>query len=206
MTRKEPTQARSRETVRRVLQAADAEFAVHGFHTAQMTRIADSAEVSVGALYRFFPDKVALADALRDRYLESAVGGYADLLGAVDTSEDVLPTFVRVLHLAADLQLDHTGYYRLSRDRLPDQDVSWGASVRDRMVTDFSAVVRAVGLDASPDVESVFALAVEQVHAVLSTLSPDDGPLRRQRIAQIARMVGLYLADRFGLDAAQLDA
>src|SRR5690606_35899904 len=87
-SRKGPTQARSRETVRRLLEAANAEFAVNGFHTAQITRIAQYAGVSVGALYRFFPDKAALASALRDRYLEETAHGYRRMLDSVASADD----------------------------------------------------------------------------------------------------------------------
>lgn len=201
--RKEPTQARSRETVRRLLEAADAEFAEQGYHTAQVTRIAQQAQVSVGALYRFFPDKAALADALRDRYLEAAAQGYRDMLDRVAGPDDVLPTFATVLAFAADLQQAHRGYYRLTLDRLPDDVVSWASSVREQMVADFSATVRSVGIDASPSVEFVFTVVVEQVHAVLAGLGPDDAD-REERLRHLTRMVGLYVADAFGLDASDL--
>jgi AcrR family transcriptional regulator len=62
--RSHPQQARSREKVDRIL-AASAELLQELSYDAVGTRlIADRAGVSVGSLYRFFPDKDAIARAL----------------------------------------------------------------------------------------------------------------------------------------------
>src|SRR5690606_16813277 len=63
-----PQQERSRATVEKILAAADHEFAARGSTGVTTTQIADRAGVSVGALYRFFPDKQAIAAALAERY------------------------------------------------------------------------------------------------------------------------------------------
>ena len=67
-----PQQDRSRVTVEKILAAADVEFALRGSSGVTTTQIAERAGVSVGALYRFFPDKQAIASALAERYLVDA--------------------------------------------------------------------------------------------------------------------------------------
>jgi AcrR family transcriptional regulator len=71
-TRRNPVQERSQETVQRVLTAASsllaAGAAVEALTTAQ---IAAAAGLSVGALYRFFPDKQAIVDAIAVRHMEA---------------------------------------------------------------------------------------------------------------------------------------
>lgn len=58
MATRSPQQDRSRRTVDRILTAADVLIAEHG-SAVTTTAIASEAGVSVGALYRFFPDKHA---------------------------------------------------------------------------------------------------------------------------------------------------
>ena len=76
-----PAQARSRTRLLRVLDAADellAETGAGGFTT---TRIAQAAGLPIGSVYRFFPDKEAIAQALAVRYwsdFEDLVAGVAE--------------------------------------------------------------------------------------------------------------------------------
>lgn len=69
MLRRTPRQARSREKVARVLEAADRLLATEGTDALTTTRVAAAAGVSVGALYQYLPDRDAIVDALADRYL-----------------------------------------------------------------------------------------------------------------------------------------
>ena len=70
-TRRSPVQERSQETVARALAAATALLgrgvSIEALTTAQ---IAHEAGMSVGGLYRFFPDKQAIVDAIAVRHME----------------------------------------------------------------------------------------------------------------------------------------
>jgi AcrR family transcriptional regulator len=68
--RRVPTQARSRERVQRLLDAADAIIGTEGYAALTIPRLAARANVAVGTLYQFFPDKEALVEAVADRYME----------------------------------------------------------------------------------------------------------------------------------------
>lgn len=63
-----PTQARSRERVRRILDAADELLAEEGVVAFTTNQIARQAGVPVGSVYRYFPDKEAVVEALALRY------------------------------------------------------------------------------------------------------------------------------------------
>ena len=71
-TRRAPLQERSQETVARALAAATALLGrgvpLESLTTAQ---IAHEAGMSVGGLYRFFPDKQAIVDAIALRHMEA---------------------------------------------------------------------------------------------------------------------------------------
>jgi AcrR family transcriptional regulator len=68
--RKRPSQARSRETVGALLEAADRLLRRDGYTAASTNRIARVAGFSVGSLYQYFRDKEALIGALIDRDLQ----------------------------------------------------------------------------------------------------------------------------------------
>jgi AcrR family transcriptional regulator len=79
--RNAPTQARSRERLRRVLDAADDVLAIEGAAAFTTTRVAEAAGVPIGSVYRFFPDKEAIVEALATRYwsdFEDLVAGAAE--------------------------------------------------------------------------------------------------------------------------------
>ena len=69
--RRIPVQGRSQETVQKVL-AATAALLGRGVPAALLTtaQIAAEAHVSVGALYRFFPDKQAIVDAIALKHMD----------------------------------------------------------------------------------------------------------------------------------------
>lgn len=198
--RTNPTQQRSRETVSAALAAANTEFAEHGFHGAQMTRIARRAEVSVGALYRFFPDKQSLAKALADDYREQVAQRYGDVLADVTTPEQLVPAVRLVVRVAGELQRQHPGYYRLTSDVNPSHDESWGHGVRSTLVTRFTRGLRLLGID-HPDGGQIMEFTIEVTRAVLATL-PIDGERRSQVLDELEDMVAVYLGSRLGLPDA----
>jgi AcrR family transcriptional regulator len=67
--RRKPVQARSKETVERILVAAAHVFSERGY-AATTNQIAEAAGLSIGSLYQYFPDKDALLVALHGRHLE----------------------------------------------------------------------------------------------------------------------------------------
>jgi AcrR family transcriptional regulator len=72
--RRVPQQARSRALIQRVLDSAEELLATEGVEALTTTRIAGEANVAVGSLYQYFPDKRAIVDALAARYLEEFEG------------------------------------------------------------------------------------------------------------------------------------
>jgi AcrR family transcriptional regulator len=70
LTRREPKQRRSRETVEAVLEAVQRVVKRHGAEAITTNRIAEAAGVSIGSLYQYFPDKQAIFTALYDRHVD----------------------------------------------------------------------------------------------------------------------------------------
>jgi AcrR family transcriptional regulator len=68
-----PQQARSQETLERLLDAAEQLVTEKGFEDTAVAEVARRAASSVGAFYARFPDKDALLHALYERYHEQAI-------------------------------------------------------------------------------------------------------------------------------------
>lgn len=65
----QPRQARSRERVQRILDAADEILATDGVEALTIRRLAQQAGVPVGSIYQFFSDKSSVIDALALHYM-----------------------------------------------------------------------------------------------------------------------------------------
>ena len=79
--RRVPTQERAKQRVSRIIDAAAYVFAEEGFEAATMEGIAARAETSIGSIYQFFPNKLALFDALARHYHDKLRMFFDVLLG-----------------------------------------------------------------------------------------------------------------------------
>ena len=64
----------------RIVEAAERAFVRHGFHAATMQHVADEADMSAGNLYRYFPSKEAIVEALCARDQEGRGVQFDELL------------------------------------------------------------------------------------------------------------------------------
>src|ERR1700721_2499543 len=72
----EPQRDVGRQRVAELLHAAAAVIQERGFEAATMAEIAERADAKIGSLYRFFPNKDAVAEALMRRYAEALQAEY----------------------------------------------------------------------------------------------------------------------------------
>jgi AcrR family transcriptional regulator len=63
-----PRQSRSQQTLDLILDTAAASFVDVGYENTTTNAIAEKAGISIGTLYRYFPDKDAVLQALAERY------------------------------------------------------------------------------------------------------------------------------------------
>ena len=110
------SQARSRATRERLLEAAERVFAEKGYDGAKLSDIAQEADVSVGAVYFRFKDKDALFQAIAETFTEEARGRFRDYIlgGAQSTADEVVRNFVT--RTADNMQM-HRGLFRAIIER-----------------------------------------------------------------------------------------
>jgi AcrR family transcriptional regulator len=95
----EPQRDVGRQRVADLLQAAAAVIQERGFEAATMAEIAARADARIGSLYRFFPSKEAVADALMQRYADILQAEY-DAVHArapMATPEELADTLIDLL-------------------------------------------------------------------------------------------------------------
>ncbi|TIV25222.1 MAG: TetR/AcrR family transcriptional regulator, partial [Mesorhizobium sp.] len=68
--RKQPRQARSIATVEAIIEAGAHVLSELGWVGFSTNKVAEAAGVSIGSLYQYFPDKLALVEAIRRRHFD----------------------------------------------------------------------------------------------------------------------------------------
>jgi AcrR family transcriptional regulator len=173
--RREPKQARSREKLRRLLDAADQVLAHEGAAALSTVRIAELADVSVASLYRYFPDKEAIAEALARRYwdeLSDLIAGVADAA----EREPLADPFAAVLDALVAGFRARPGFLAL-----------WYGELRTERVRDITRPRR--------------ISAGESVHRIIAVHWPDSRPELRVTVAQMSVLIGdALLREAFRLD------
>ena len=208
-TRRSPVQERSQETVARALAAATALLgrgvSIEALTTAQ---IAHEAGMSVGGLYRFFPDKQAIVDAIAVRHMElfQERMGAAIMADFPETPSDflslVIDAFVayldenpdfRTVAFGAPLGLNGGGGRYISR---PTREDYAGHQVSD-MVMEF--ISGAFDIEPSPGLAFRLRLATEIGDRLLAFAFEQPNHAARAGVLDEAkRLLGDYLFPHVG--------
>lgn len=198
-----PIQARSRARVEAILDAAEEVFLETGFARATTNHVAARAGTSIGALYRFFPNKEALLVALADRYRARLT----EVLGAIarDRGAGKAPTLREALEHGIDtfhaFLVAHPGFATLIEQR-DHPALREGNRAHDEIMgAGFGALYDAC-VHGRPAIER--DAMVEVTVSVLGHLQmlsfARDGAFRARVIAEAKILVVAYLSARLGLD------
>ena len=189
--RRQPVQARSRETVERILDAAAALIEEGGVDAVTTRAIAGRADITAPSLYRFFADREQVLDALIEQHL----GRLSAFLAEAETgwAPRSLPEFV-------ERELDwYAAYFQANRNAARlwlDGRVS--PTVRAevlrynrRTARRLHGVAAAAGLAAPQTELLVFVMVVELGDRILDLAfrerrDPDPDVIRQGRIALTA--------------------
>lgn len=162
--RRVPQQQRSRDTLRRVLEAADALLTRDGAAALSMSRLAAEAGVAVGSIYAYLPDKESIVEALALGYWTA----FAERVAAVAEADEAAPVpepTDAVFDTLADCFRERPGFRAL-----------WYGGLRTEQVRDTTRGVRVT-----------VAASVERV---LATHRPGAAPADRAAAAQTLVLVG----------------
>lgn len=190
--RRVPTQSRSREKVDRALAAADALLLREGVGALSLSRVAQEAEVSVGALYQYLPDREAIVAALTAAYHTRHEALMDDLVAQLSNPSAADPVGA-IVAAVARLYREEAGTRAL---RAGLQGVAHLDQTRDhknRMVAKVQRLLvahRLVGPD-EPDLvaRAVFFAADGVMHEVFAETEGGDALL----LAELETLLRAYL-------------
>jgi AcrR family transcriptional regulator len=179
-SRRMPLQDRSRKRVEQILDAAAQVFAERGYDAATTEEIARLAETSIGSVYQFFPNKLALFNAITIRYVERAQALFGTLMTPAALHEPWDELLGRGIDAFAALNRNEPGFrailvnWRISADMLlANDDVNREFARRAETVL----AAQAPGLTAEK--RALVATVVIEVVSSMLLLSirraPDDG-------------------------------
>lgn len=195
-----PQQARSRERFDLILDAAAALFVEVGYNAVTADDIAARADTSVGGLYRFFPDKLAVFHALADRYFHQLQA----LFTALHTDETVhLPLEDYINHLIDAFDqfvVANPGYRavftqsRLISTEILSMDTAFNQAIVQQLA-DFFAIRNPL---LEPDQRNLIATVSVEVGSVLEILSlTRDQGFQQQVLLETKKLLIAYLKPYF---------
>lgn len=114
--RKAPRQARSRATVEAVIEAGARILSQEGWAGFTTNKVAEAAGVSIGSLYQYFPEKIALVDAVRRRHLEESL---AAVRGASAPDKPLAAFAEDLVDAIVAAHQTHPGLHRALLDQAP---------------------------------------------------------------------------------------
>jgi AcrR family transcriptional regulator len=197
--RKEPRQARARETVDAILKAAIHAFATHGYAGTTTNLVAERAGVSVGSLYQYFPHKSAILAALHQRHTAPVAEVVAHALARFADPSMSLEDGFR--GLIAELRRIHEANPELTRvvSELAPQVEGLELSLRKQEETSavaVEAILRARS-DVRPGDRRVMAHVLREATESMTRWLQHDLPPgldRAAAAAEVARLLSAYLA------------
>jgi AcrR family transcriptional regulator len=194
MMRKQPQQARSEATIDAVLQAAAHILGQRGWRGLTTNAVAETAGVSIGSLYQYFPNKLSLVEAVRQRHFDEVL---AILRAAAD---DKLPRTRRIEALVDGMIGVHGRYPAAHRVLL--EEVPRGEDAKpkhDRFATilqqRYAAIVLANTRGLSPELGRIVAQVLASAVAGVVHDAASRGALHSASLKQeLMELVDSYLS------------
>jgi len=198
--RRKPRQARSQERVNRILDVAEELFASQGYGATTTNAIAAQAQVPIGSLYQFFPDKTAILQALALSYAEKL----HQKLVFIDKAETVtlpLTDYVNQLIDTTDrFFTDNPSYYAIFMEvqgtirELEEID----EATDTKLIQDLASSLANRDARLEPGDYEAIAFVLVKAIGTLLWLSLGQEPLYRQRlVAETKRLTLHYLQSYF---------
>ena len=186
--RKEPRQARSRATVEVIVCAGARVLGDRGWAGFTTNEVAEVAGVSIGSVYQYFPDKLALIDAIRRRHLDDVLAVMREVGRCGQPPTQLVDDLVRGMIAAHSI---HPALHRGLLDEVPSNAGARSAhrAFESEYLERYRAVVAACGRadDAAAEaVVQVLSAAVEGViHSAARRGTLKSPALKREPVTMI---------------------
>ncbi len=194
----EPRQARGRKRVAAILSAGAEVFLEKGYHGATMTEIAERSNTAIGSLYRFFPKKEHLADALLLQYATNMTASLKGLNSrASQMSHDVVADELVDLFATFQAQRSFAAALIDARGGSAEKRLKFRGAVRNGM----EAVVCKVIPGLTPSKVSVMAMVLLHLLKGIYTAGNESPEYSEQFMAELRDLIRAYLETAMGQGA-----
>lgn len=181
LSRKQPTQERSRQTVKTILEATAQVLVLRGYEGTTTGAVVERAGVSIGTLYQYFPNKESLVAALIDGHVREVLAFVEDTLAKHASA--ALPTVLRaVIKASLDAHRVNPALHKVLSEQVPREGALADAICISSRLTDLLqahlrarcpglplARVRLIALVVETTVEALTHRAVIEAPRWLST-------------------------------------
>ncbi|MGI4812363.1 MAG: TetR/AcrR family transcriptional regulator [Janthinobacterium lividum] len=186
----QPKRRRGHIRVAAILATGIEVFTEKGYDAATMTEIAARSGTAIGSLYRFFPSKEVLADALLLRYAQQGIDGLAQLTErAAGMTPDQLATALVDVRLALQSQ-------RKFANALIDARGGNGVKrreFRDAMRAALAAVLRAAFPHLTKRHAEISAIVVLQIFKGMPNAGDETPATLRLVLGEMRELMRVYL-------------
>ncbi|AYF96892.1 TetR/AcrR family transcriptional regulator [Protaetiibacter intestinalis] len=199
LIRNEPMQARSTARLAALLDAAAAVVAEIGYERLTTAMVAEGAGASIGTVYRYFPDRIAVLQSLAARNEERATDrvlaavddpAHADWLAALSASFDVFVGLFRTEPGFASLRLGDV------LDLRPAEGTPRNSVMASAI---FDALASRFGLPEESELRAAFEVAIEATDALVARAFARDAHGDAARLDAARRAVAAIIAESLPL-------
>lgn len=189
-----PQQERASRRIESFLDAAAAIIAEIGYESMTMTAIAERSGAAIGALYRYFPDKPAVARALLIRYAQQVDDYWASLIEEAKHL-NVDEFALRLVGLMAEFADEHPAYLPLINAPIKfARDPAARQNLRDQFSKAFVARSPKLSRERAFLISNV---VVQIMKGLISLYAATPTRDRASIVAEFQRVLTAYLNDVF---------
>ena len=188
-----PRQPRGEARVARLLTAAAALIGEVGYEAATLTEIAARAGASIGALYQYFPNKEAMANALRARYSHEIADLWTPLVAEASQLE-IKELVGRMLGLMVEFLEARPAYLPLLGVPF---DCERAPAARNRLREHFADLFREKRPDLTPKkAQRVANVTFQIIKGTTVLFTQEDARERRKLLREFKLALTAYLEAR----------
>lgn len=192
--RNEPIQQRARDTLDSIIAAADRLFAERGVGDTTNQMIADSAGVSIGTVYRFFPNKTALVAEYLNRYLEFLAANLPEQLPETPDLDDLDEIIADLLGRSIVTRRTFRGYGRVRLWSDPETGELVSKPVRDSELALISGLLSSSPYDLPADLmHRMTVVIVDSTWPLIEGLLELPERECALMVAEIERYLSVYI-------------
>ena len=191
----EPKRQRGNLRVAAIMEAGVAVFTEKGYDAVTMTEIAARSGTAIGSLYRFFPSKDVLADALLERYAQHVMDRFAELAKSapsmtLDALADALVDFM----VSLQSQRSFAAALLDARGVSDERRVKFRQSMREGLAGILRTLIPAINKAKAESMATVLLHVLKG----LSSAADEKPAARRLLQGEFRQLVHVYLGSAQG--------